>query len=220
MNQKLKLLSRFIVISSIFIFSCNFSKDSSAVDPILLEELKESNIGRSSWQKPNLVIEKLGHIEGKTIADIGAGTGYFSFRLAFNGAKVIAIEIDPKMIELIETFDLNLPTDLHGQIETRLAKPDDPLLSPSEVDIAFIMNTIAYIDNPADYLARLKSGMKPNGTIMVVDFKTKNLDINAPPMDERISQNIVINLLEKVGFQDVQLDETSLDYQYIITASL
>ena len=206
--------------SIIFILSCNFSKDSSAVDPILLEELKESNIGRSSWQKPNLVIEKLGNIEGKTIADIGAGTGYFSFRLAFNGAKVIAIEIDPKMIELIETFDLNLPTDLHGKIETRLAKPDDPLLSPSEVDIVFIMNTIAYIENPSDYLARLKSGMKPNGTIMIVDFKTKNLDINAPPMDERISPSIVLGILENAGFSKIVLDDSSLEYQYIITASL
>jgi 2-polyprenyl-3-methyl-5-hydroxy-6-metoxy-1,4-benzoquinol methylase len=209
-----------MAISIIFILSCNFSKDSSAVDPILLEELKESNIGRSSWQKPNLVIEKLGNIEGKTIADIGAGTGYFSFRLAFNGAKVIAIEIDPKMIELIETFDLNLPADLHGKIETRLAKPDDPLLSPSEVDIVFIMNTIAYIENPADYLKRLKSGMKPNGAIMIVDFKTKNLDINAPPMDERISPSVVLGFLENAGFSKIVLDDSSLDYQYIITASL
>lgn len=198
--------------------SCNFSKDSSATDPLLNEELKESNEGRSVWQKPNLVIEKLGDISDKTIADIGAGTGYFSFRLAFTAKKIIAIEIDSRMIELIETFKLNLPNELLGKIETRLAKTDDPLLTANEVDIVFIMNTIAYIENQEAYLLKLKEGMTQDGKIMIVDFKTKNLDINAPPMEERISQDLVVTMLKNTGFSKIEVDESSLDYQYIITA--
>jgi predicted RNA methylase len=54
------------------------------------------------WQKPDLVIQQLGDVNGKTVADLGAGTGYFSRRIAYKGARVIAIDIDPQAIQWMQ----------------------------------------------------------------------------------------------------------------------
>ena len=64
--------------------------------------------------------------------------------MAFEAKKVIAVEIDPTMIELIEVFQENLPSRLEGKVEARLVQPNDPGLEPGEADIAVIINTIAY----------------------------------------------------------------------------
>ncbi len=57
---------------------------------------------RAQWQKPDEVIASLGSLEGKTVADIGAGSGYFTFPLAKKAAKVIAIDIDQRFLDYIE----------------------------------------------------------------------------------------------------------------------
>ncbi|RMF57468.1 MAG: class I SAM-dependent methyltransferase, partial [Calditrichaeota bacterium] len=78
--------------------------------------------GREEWQKPDWVIEQLGDLQDKVVADIGAGTGYFSFRIAKKAQKVIAIDIDERFLNYIEEKNktLQLP------VETRLVEPDDP----------------------------------------------------------------------------------------------
>ena len=174
--------------------------------------------GRDTWQKPELVIDVLGDISDKTIADIGAGTGYFTFRMAFEAKKVIAIEIDPAMIELIEVFQENLPERLEGKVEARLVQPDNPGLKPGEADIAVIINTIAYIENPVNYLSLLKEQVSDDGFIMIIDFKNNYIPIDAPPMSERLGSDQVIQMLKDSGWDEIIENRTSLDYQYIITA--
>jgi ubiquinone/menaquinone biosynthesis C-methylase UbiE len=165
-----------------------------------------------------LVIEAIGETKGKTVADIGAGTGYFTFRLAFSAKKVIAIEIDQNMIDLIELFRVNLPPDIKDNIETRLVKPTETGLELNEVDIAVIINTIGYIDNPVQYLQKLKEGINTNGQIAIVDFKNKYLTIDAPPVEERVSQDSVTSYLSQAGYTNIKINTQTLDYQYIITA--
>jgi len=176
------------------------------------------NIGRSSWQKPDLVIQKLGNIEGKKIADIGAGTGYFSYRLAYAGAEVIAIDVDPDMISLMDGFITNLPKDISSKVETRLAKFDDPLLFTAEIDAAIIINTITYIEDKIAYLKILKNGLK-EGYVMIVDYKKIPIDISAPPLEERISSSEIQKILSDAGYKEIEVDDTTLEYQYIITGS-
>lgn len=196
------------------ILACNGHKDHT-FDPI--SELSKHH-GRDSWQKPDLVISALGVTANKVIADIGAGTGYFTFRLAFSAEKVIAIEIDPQMIELIELFRVNLPPPIKERIETRLVNSTDTGLKDGEADMAVIINTIAYIKNPVDYLKKLNQGIAYDGSIAIVDFKDRYLDIDAPPIEERIPQDSIVSYLEKSGFKDIDVNDQTLDYQYIITA--
>ena len=194
------------------------------IDPPSLEDreraLYKENVGRSSWQQPELVMRKMGDIEGKTIADIGAGTGYFVLRMAYKNAKVLAIDIDPVMINYVESFKENLPEEIQANIDTRLAKEDDPLLEDGEVDKALIINTISYIEELEKYLTTLKKGIKPQGTIMILDYKNKIIDIPAPPLDDRVSIGKLQTYLANAGYKNIVVDDTSLEYQYIVTAEV
>lgn len=193
-----------------------FHQEEAKEPPV--EVVSVPDVGRDVWQKPDLVIRELGDITDKTIADIGAGTGYFSFRLAFKAAKVIAIEIDTAAIRQIDQSKLKLPETYQNRLFSRLAKEDDPLLQENEADIIVIINTVAYIRNLSSYLNNLKLGLKNGGMLMVVDYKMKKLPIDAPPKSERIYLDTVEDLLEKAGYTNVKTNDTSLDYQYIVTA--
>lgn len=172
---------------------------------------------RKSWQNPQLVIEKLGDISGKTIADIGAGTGYFTFRLAPFAQKVIAIDIDSRFLSYIEDKRDESPEEIYEKIEIRLSKPEDPLLKHSETDIVLIVNTFHFINNRIDYLKKVKQGIRDGGKLVIVDFKGGNMPVG-PSEDTKISPSMVVDEVMKSGFGDVSIDLTSLQYQYIIIA--
>jgi len=173
---------------------------------------------RSMWQKPAVILGMLGDVKGKTIADIGSGTGYFTFHLAYLDAKTIAIDIDQEMLEHIDVFKKKLPDDLIPNIETRLAKEDDPLLEEGEVDHAIIINTIGYIDNMTDYLRTLKPGIKQDGSVVIVDYKLASGKIHAPSPDVLVTAEEVANALSQAGYTNIDIDANSLKYQYVITA--
>jgi SAM-dependent methyltransferase len=183
----------------------------------ILEKVDDE--GRIVWQKPEEVVKLLGDISDKTIADIGAGSGYFTFRFAMKAKKVIAIDIDPTMIQIVETFKQQLPQEIQNKIETRLALPSDPKILKEEADIIVIINTIGYIENRKKYLKQLHRGLSENGEIFILDFKTKNIPINAPDMEYRVPLGTLENELNSSGYEITLSDDRTLDYQYIIKAT-
>jgi len=179
---------------------------------------KADEAGRLVWQKPEAVIDLLGDLSGKTIADIGAGSGFFTIRFALKSEKVLAIDIDSVMLKYIETIQQRFPSEFQDKIETRLALEDDPLLEDEEVDIVVIINTIAYIEDRPKYLSIVKNGLKPGGIIMILDYKMKHLTIEAPPSEYRVSLNQIENDLQSAGYKNLRSDDRTLDYQYIVFA--
>ncbi len=177
-----------------------------------------TNTNRFIWQKPDMVIDLLGDLENKTVADIGAGTGFFSLRLTPRAEKVIAIDIDPRFINYLDSIKvLELTEDHQHKLEPRLAEPDDPKLSVEEVDIAMIVNTYMFIDNRIKYLNILFDGIKPGGNLLIIDFKKKRTPVG-PPSETRIPLYQVEEELYQAGFRKVQTFDTVLDYQYILFA--
>lgn len=170
---------------------------------------------RDEWQKPDVVIAMLGDISGKTIADIGAGSGYFSFRLAEKAKKVIAIDIDQRFLDYIDHKNVSLPEKL--PIETRLAAEDDPKLASSEADIAIIVNTYHHIENRPVYFGNVREKLNKNGSLIIVDYFKKELPVG-PPADIKLSEEAVVEELKKAGFENITVDSKSLAYQYIIIA--
>lgn len=169
---------------------------------------------RKVWQKPELVLEKLGDIKGKKIGDIGAGTGYFSFRMAERGAHVIAIDVDERFQNFIKQ---KVVTKMTANLATRLVGFDNPELSESEFDALIIVNTYHHFNNKIEYMTHCFKGLKDEGVLMNVDFKKKKTP-HGPSLDHRISAEDVKKDLLKVGFKDVQIDQTTLPEQYIIIA--
>lgn len=173
---------------------------------------------RVIWQKPNMVIELLGDLSDKTIADIGAGTGFFSLRLTPKAKKVIAIDIDQRFVSYLDSIKhLQLPEAMQGKLETRLATPTDPSLAPEEADIAIIVNTIVYMNNRIAYLKTLKKGIRPGGQLLIIDFKKKRTPVG-PPQELKVPAFQIEEELYQAGYKEVLVNDTALDYQYIVLA--
>ena len=174
---------------------------------------------KTIWHSPRILIQRLGNLSTKTVANIGAGPyGYFSFQIADKARKVIAIDIDPKAIHFMDSMRLLLlPPTLQENLETRLVEPDDPNLRFEEADVVTIMNTYAYLPNRIKYLKNLRNGIARGGEILIVDFKMRKLPIG-PPQSEKVPLYQVELDLEEAGYQIKLVDDKSLEYQYMVLA--
>lgn len=196
----------------------NYDSNSNVYSELEDAIKKNENPDRNNWQKPRKVIERLGNLTDKVVADIGAGSGYFSFQILPNAKKVIAIDIDQNALAQIDTLAKLLPPNLKEKLETRLVGFNNPKLGDEEVDIVFLSNTYSYIENKVDYLMTVYKGMKPKGRIYIVDFKMKKLPQIFPKAEERVPLFEVEKHLEAAGFRHVFSDDQTLDYQYIVIA--
>lgn len=185
------------------------------------DKIAEQYKTREIWQDPTLVISLLGDLRNKTIAEIGAETGYFVFRIAQRASKVIATDIAPGAIDYIEKSKMKYPESFRSKIETRLSQPDNPNLHTDEVDVVMLVNTYVYIQNRVPYFSKLRNAIKSGGRVMVVDYKKKKLPTEslAPSYSLRLSQSEVEEELRASGFEISSSDDSSLKYQYIIVAT-
>jgi len=173
---------------------------------------------RDAYQKPHEVITALKLKAGEVIADIGAGSGYFTFRLARHvGDKgsVYAVDVSPEMIVHLNRRirDLKLKN-----VVSILSAPDDPLLADASVDRFFICDTWHHIENHDHYLALLKKMLRPGGEIVMVDFKKEQTPMG-PPMEMRIDRADLVKEMEKNGFR-LAAEHTFLPYQYFLVFKL
>ena len=174
------------------------------------------NENRVIWQKPEMVVEMLGDLTGKTVADIGAGTGHFALRLAKKADKVIAVDIDKKFTSYIDSVKVfELPDNFQERLTTRLATEDNPNLRENEVDIAVIVNTYMYVGNRVDWLKKVVNGLKPGGEIIIIDFKKKRTPVG-PPSIYRVPLYQAEEEMSRAGLVNVETNDAVLDYQYIL----
>jgi 2-polyprenyl-3-methyl-5-hydroxy-6-metoxy-1,4-benzoquinol methylase len=170
---------------------------------------------RAEWQKPEKVIASLGSLQGKTVADIGAGTGYFAFPIAKQAAKVIAIDIDQQFLDYIK--EKKETQKIVGNIETRLTTQVSPGLKPGEADLVLIVDTWHHIERRIEYLEELKKCLHQDGVLVIIDFK-KVKTPPGPPVELRVAEEQVESELKSAGFTIVSADKSLLPYQYIIKA--
>jgi cyclopropane fatty-acyl-phospholipid synthase-like methyltransferase len=180
----------------------------------LVKQFEDPN--RNSWQKPDTVMHILGNLKGKTVMDIGSGTGYFSFRLYDAGANVICADVDDDFQTYIQNKIKEKKADT-GRITTRKVKFDDPLLQKEEADNVLIVNTYHHIDKRPAYFSKVLNGLKPDGKLIVIDFKKRELP-EGPPVKMKLTEKEVESELKKAGFNSFQTDTTVLPYQYIVIA--
>ena len=151
-----------ILLLPVLLFSCggdttkvsdrekDASKGASITDratpPTETIEVDIEDTKRTEWQNPDLILDRIGDLENKSVADIGAGSGYFTFKIARRAAKVIALDIDPKALDYIES-QKEIVGEWSNNIEVRLTPPDVPNLLEEEVDLVLIVNTYNYIPN-------------------------------------------------------------------------
>lgn len=169
---------------------------------------------RDTYQKPHEVLTALNIKPGEVIADVGAGSGYFTFRLAhFVGdkGKVFAVDVSPDMVRHVNRRIRDSKTI---NVVTILADPDDPLLPDQSVNRFFICDVWHHVDNQTKYLSLMKKMLKPGGEIVMIDFHKKELPFGPPPQ-MKIAREDLIKQMEANGFKKTK-EHTFLPYQYFL----
>jgi ubiquinone/menaquinone biosynthesis C-methylase UbiE len=169
---------------------------------------------RNEYQKPHEVLTALNIKSGEVIADIGAGSGYFTFRLSHfvgHNGKVLAIDVSPDMIRHLNRRIRETKTT---NVTTILADPDDPLLPDRSVNRFFICDVWHHVENQTKYLAMMKKMLKPGGEIVMIDFDKKDLPLG-PPLQMKIAREDLIKQMDGNGFK-LKKEHTFLPYQYFL----
>jgi ubiquinone/menaquinone biosynthesis C-methylase UbiE len=170
---------------------------------------------RDDWQKPEALLTSLGVVPGMTVADLGAGTGYFSVRVARAvGAKgrVLALDVEPSLVDYVKA---RAGKESLPQIGAAVVPADDPRLPPKGVDLVLVVDTWHHLDDRVHYLAKLAAGLKPEGRVAVVDFKKGELPVG-PPDAHKLPPDAVVQEFEAAGWVVARRDETLLPYQYVL----
>jgi ubiquinone/menaquinone biosynthesis C-methylase UbiE len=169
---------------------------------------------RDAYQKPHEVLTALSLKPGEVIADIGAGSGYFTFPIAHHlgpEGKVYAVDVSPDMILHLNRRIRDLKTT---NVVTVLADPDDPLLPEQSVNRFFICDVWHHVENPSKYLGMIKKVLKPGGQVIMIDFQKKELPFG-PPMEMKIARKDLIKQMESNGFR-LAKEHSFLPYQYFL----
>ncbi len=165
------------------------------------------NPKRDAWQQPDLVVEALDLKPDEVVADIGAGTGYFSRRFAPHVAKVYAVDIEAELLKKIDGAGLS-------NIETVHATSDDPKLAPQSVDTIFFCNVLHHVHHRPAYYAKLNKALKPGGRIVILDFYKRDLPVG-PPVSMKLSEQEMVEELRAAGFRKIDSHEF-LPHQYFL----
>ncbi len=168
---------------------------------------------RDEWQKPEKVIESLDISDGSVIADIGAGTGYFTIRIAkqYPKSKVLGVDVEPDMVAHIAKRAQN---ESLSNVETVLIPSSgDEFKLPQAVDQILVIDTYHHIPDRTKYFKNLSSYLKPQGSLVIIDFKLDSPE--GPPREHRIQPAQIQEELIGSGFKQVKsLD--FLPYQFFL----
>ncbi|MCB9587145.1 MAG: methyltransferase domain-containing protein [Polyangiaceae bacterium] len=168
---------------------------------------------RDEWQKPDAVLDFLKLPENALVADLGAGTGYFSVRLAKRvpKGKVFAVDIEDKLLKHLASRAEKAKL---GNVITVLAAQDDPKLPPN-LDLVLVVDTYHHISERVPYFEGVAKKLSAKGRVVIVDFKLGDLPVG-PPDKHKISQDQTHTEMEAAGFQ--LCDELkTLPYQYVLS---
>ncbi len=125
---------------------------------------------RDSWQQPDRVLETLEIPPGARVADLGAGGGYFTFRLAEAvgpGGRVYAVDVDETMTDYLTARANDEDWD---NVRVILGEYEDPLLPDGAIDLLFTSNTYHHIQDRVAYFRRVRADLAPGGRIAILEL--------------------------------------------------
>lgn len=152
---------------------------------------------RSYQEKPESAINNLELKSTDIVADIGAGTGYFTFRISplVPEGKVLAIDIQPEMLELIDF--VNHEENITN-VKTILGDVDNPKIPPSSVDIALLVDAYHEFEYPREMMLGIVEGLKPGGRVVLLEYPSENPMIMIKGL-HKMSEKQVKKEMEAVG---------------------
>ncbi len=171
---------------------------------------------RDLWQRPDLIMDAMGIADGSVVADIGAGSGWFTIRLARRVGPqgvVYAEDVQPEMINAISR---RVSREGFNNVKSVLGTMNDPKLAAQSLDAALMVDSFHEVEetNRVTMLVNLGKALKPQGRLGIVDFRLDGTGPGPAP-EERVSPNVVITAAERAGLKLLQ-QEPFLEYQYFL----
>ena len=171
---------------------------------------------RAVWQKPDAVVASFGLEGTETVVDLGAGSGYFSFRFAraLPKGKVIAADTEAEMIRHIHHRAMTEGID---NIEARLVDAADPSV-PSDADLVFVCDVLHHVHDRAGWLGKLTAQMREGARLALIEFKAGELP-EGPPDTMKIPRAELVKLVTGAGLALESEPKDLLPYQVFLVFS-
>jgi SAM-dependent methyltransferase len=136
---------------------------------------------REAEEQPTELIKALKLNKNDVVADIGAGTGFFSFRIAplLTSGKVLAVDIQPEMLNIIESSEKQKHIT---NVETVLGSESDPKLPPESVDLALMVDAYHEFSYPREMMQGIVRSLKPGGRVVQVEYRGENPFVMIKPL--------------------------------------
>ncbi len=167
---------------------------------------------RDAWQKGDAVVASLKLGKDARVADVGAGTGYFTVRFArqLRSGVVYAVDIEPTMVAwVVKRAQRERLENVVGVVCTASSAK-----LPGAVDVIFVSNTYHHIGERPSYFTRLHRKLRNGGRVVIVDFKMGKLPVG-PPDSHKIAPDRIIAEMTTAGYRLVRRDDTTLPYQHL-----
>ncbi len=169
---------------------------------------------RETTEQPEKVLDALKIAPGSTVADIGAGTGYFSLRLAKRvgpQGRVLATDIQPQMLAMLSE---NMRAAGVRNIEPILCTPTDAKLAEGQLDLALMVDVYHELASPAETLTQVRRALKPEGRLVLVEYRGEDPKVPIKP-EHKMTLAQVRSEIEPMGFRLQEVFEF-LVYQRVI----
>jgi len=166
---------------------------------------------RDAWQKPHEVIQAFALKPDAVVADIGAGTGYFSVRIAhmLPKGRVYGVDTEPGMVKHLA--DRARREGLRN-VTAVAGAPGDPRL-PEKADLIILVDVYHHVENRERYFRLLQNSLKPGGRVAVIDF---HMDSPVgPPPRARIEPDRVKDEMKRAGYA-LAREHDFLPHQYFL----
>ena len=159
---------------------------------------------RDAEEQPDRVVAELKIPRGATVVDLGAGVGYFTWRLAERvgpQGRIIAVDIQPGMLDRMKK---NLEERGVTNVEMVLGTPEDPHLPTGQVDLVLIVDVYHELQHPEKTMDHVRRSLKPNGRVVLIEYRREDPKIPINPL-HKMSIEEVRGELEPMGFRLVKL---------------
>lgn len=171
---------------------------------------------RALWQKPDQIMDAVHVADGSTVADIGAGAGWFTIRLAQRvGPKGLVYAQDVQRL-MLDAIKRRVQREGLENVETRQAHGNDPNLPARSLDAILMVDAYQEVDDRVVYLRNLANALKPTGRIGIVNWKPGSGG-PGPDANERVAQSVVETDAAAAGLKVI--DHEDLPYQYLLVLS-
>lgn len=169
---------------------------------------------RDQWQRPDQIMDALGIAEASVVADLGAGSGWFTVRLARRvgpNGLVYAQDVQPEMLAAISR---RVQREGMRNVRPVLGRGSDPRLPARTLDAIVMVEVAHQIEDRVALFRELRNALKPQGRLGVIDYRL-NGGGPGPDMDERVDPDVIVKEAEQGGLE-WKRSESFLPYQYFM----